>query len=56
MTTPRVTMVCTGNAARSVMAALLLRDRLGPSTSIGLSRGLNELWTKGGILYPPPFR
>lgn len=25
----RVTMVCTGNAARSVMAALLLRDRLG---------------------------
>ncbi|MEM8707664.1 MAG: low molecular weight phosphatase family protein [Actinomycetota bacterium] len=26
---PLVTMVCTGNAARSVMAALLLRDRLG---------------------------
>ena len=26
---PMVTMVCTGNAARSVMAALLLRDRLG---------------------------
>lgn len=26
---PRITMVCTGNAARSVMAALLLRDRLG---------------------------
>ena len=25
----RITMVCTGNAARSVMAALLLRDRLG---------------------------
>lgn len=30
MTRPsRITMVCTGNAARSVMAALLLRDRLG---------------------------
>jgi len=28
---PRLTMVCTGNAARSVMAALLLRDRLDPS-------------------------
>ncbi len=25
----RITMVCTGNAARSVMAALLLRNRLG---------------------------
>lgn len=29
MTRPMVTMVCTGNAARSVMAALLLRERLG---------------------------
>jgi len=26
---PRVTMICTGNAARSVMAAALLRHRLG---------------------------
>ncbi|MEM9465679.1 MAG: hypothetical protein AAGA90_09920 [Actinomycetota bacterium] len=31
---PKVTMVCTGNAARSVMAALLLRDRLGPESPI----------------------
>ena len=30
----KVTMVCTGNAARSVMAALLLRDRLGPRSSV----------------------
>jgi len=29
---PRITMVCTGNAARSVMAAALLRNRLGPDT------------------------
>ena len=34
MTLTRVTMVCTGNAARSVMAALLLRDRLGPESGI----------------------
>lgn len=32
MSAPRVTMVCTGNAARSVMAASLLRDRLGEET------------------------
>jgi general L-amino acid transport system substrate-binding protein len=29
---------------------------IGPETSIGLERGLNALWTKGGILYAPPFR
>ena len=29
---------------------------IGPDTAIGLERGLNALWTKGGILYAPPFR
>ena len=29
---------------------------IGESTAIGLTRGLNRLWTKGGILYAPPFR
>ena len=29
---------------------------IGPETDIGLERGLNALWTKGGILYAPPFR
>jgi len=29
---------------------------IGPSTPIGLERGLNALWTQGGILYSPPFR
>ena len=29
---------------------------IGPKTAIGLDRGLNNLWTKGGILYAPPFR
>ena len=29
---------------------------IGESTAIGLTRGLNQLWTKGGILYAPPFR
>jgi general L-amino acid transport system substrate-binding protein len=29
---------------------------IGPSTPIGLERGLNSLWTQGGLLYTPPFR
>ncbi len=29
---------------------------IGPNTPIGLERGVNALWTDGGILYAPPFR
>ncbi len=29
---------------------------IGTSTPINISRGLNALWTEGGILYSPPFR
>lgn len=29
---------------------------LGPTTPLGMERGLNRLWTKGGLLYSPPFR
>lgn len=29
---------------------------VGPNTSIGLSRGLNDLWTNGGLMYAPPAR
>ena len=29
---------------------------VGPDTPVGLERGLNALWTEGGILYAPPFR
>ena len=29
---------------------------IGPDTAIGLPRGLNALYTDGGILYSPPFR
>ena len=29
---------------------------IGPDTQIGLARGVNALWTEGGILYAPPFR
>lgn len=29
---------------------------IGPETPIGLERNLNALWSKGGLLYAPPFR
>lgn len=29
---------------------------LGPDTIFGLTRGVNALWTDGGLLYAPPFR
>ena len=29
---------------------------VGPSTKLGIARGLNNLWSKGGILYAPPIR
>jgi len=29
---------------------------LGPATPLGIDRGLNKLWTDGGLLYSPPFR
>ena len=45
MTGARVTMVCTGNAARSVMGALLLRDRLGADSPI-------EVGSAGTLVLP----
>jgi general L-amino acid transport system substrate-binding protein len=39
-----------GNYAQSYNA------QVGPDTPLGLARGLNALWTDGGILYAPPFR
>jgi general L-amino acid transport system substrate-binding protein len=29
---------------------------LGPKTPLGMTRGLNALWTDGGLMYAPPFR
>ena len=29
---------------------------LGPDTQFNLSRGINALWTEGGLMYSPPFR
>lgn len=29
---------------------------LGPDTPFDLPRGLNDIWTEGGLLYSPPFR
>jgi general L-amino acid transport system substrate-binding protein len=29
---------------------------VGPNTALGVPRGVNSLWTDGGLLYAPPFR
>ena len=29
---------------------------LGPDTIFGLDRGMNRLWTDGGLMYAPPYR
>ena len=34
----------------------IFERHLGPKTPIGLQRGLNRLWTQGGILFTPPPR
>ena len=34
----------------------IFERNIGPNTPIGLERGLNALWTDGGLQYSPPFR
>ncbi len=34
----------------------LFEANIGETSAIGLSRGLNALWTQGGLIYTPPFR
>jgi general L-amino acid transport system substrate-binding protein len=29
---------------------------LGPNTPVGLPRGVNKLWSQGGLMYAPPVR
>jgi general L-amino acid transport system substrate-binding protein len=34
----------------------IFERNLGPTTPLGMERGLNRLWTEGGLMYSPPFR
>lgn len=47
-------------AARVIRAvgnyAEIYDRNVGPNTPLGLERGLNALWTDGGLLYAPPYR
>lgn len=34
----------------------MFERNVGPDTAIGLNRGVNALWTDGGVMYAPPLR
>jgi general L-amino acid transport system substrate-binding protein len=34
----------------------IFERNVGPNTPLGLERGVNALWTKGGLMYAPPIR
>ena len=34
----------------------IFEANVGPNTPLGIDRGLNQLWSKGGIMYAPPIR
>ena len=34
----------------------IFERNVGPKTQLGLERGLNDLWTRGGLMYAAPFR
>ncbi len=34
----------------------MFERNVGPKSPLGLPRGLNNLWSKGGIMYAPPVR
>ncbi|HUP16776.1 MAG TPA: amino acid ABC transporter substrate-binding protein [Acidimicrobiia bacterium] len=47
--------------ATNVIAAVgnygeIFDRNVGPDTALGLSRGVNDLWTNGGLQYAPPYR
>ncbi len=47
--------------AANVIAAVgnygeIFDRNVGPDTALGLSRGVNDLWTNGGLQYAPPYR
>jgi general L-amino acid transport system substrate-binding protein len=46
-----------GSVIRAVGNYGEIFDRhLGPNTPLGLERGVNALWTDGGLMYGPPYR
>ena len=36
--------------------AEIYERNVGPKTALKLERGVNALWTKGGLMYAPPIR
>jgi len=34
----------------------VFENNVGVNTTLGIKRGLNDLWTRGGLMYSPPFK
>ena len=45
--------IARGLAVRIIRALLSVSDKTG---IVEFARGLNELWSKGGLMYAPPYR
>ena len=44
------------SSSRSGNYGEIFDRNLGPKTPLGMARGMNALWTDGGLMYAPPFR
>ena len=53
---PRPTTGPTASSSRSAITAKSFERNVGMGSPIKIKRGLNALWTKGGLQYAPPIR
>ena len=47
---------CTGQSLPSATPGKIYDRNLGALSPLKIDRGLNDLWTRGGLMYPLPLR